>query len=68
MGVAMAFRGVTMECHRGCHGDCHGTTRGMPRHPPRRAMKSYATPWDAAGMPWYAMGGTMAMPRKIQKV
>ena len=31
-------------------------------------MKSYATPWDAVGMSWYAMGGTMAMPRKIQVV
>ena len=32
---------------------CHGT--------PHDAMKFYATPWDAVGMPWYAMGGTMAI-------
>ena len=61
----MTFRGVTMECRGGCRGACHGTTRGMARHPPRRAMKSYAIPWDTVGMSWYAMGGTMAMPRKI---
>ena len=64
----MTLRGVTMESRGGCRGGCHGTTRGMPRHPPRRAMKSYPTPWDAVGMPWYAMGGTMAMPRRIQIV
>ena len=62
----MTFRGVPMECRGGCRGDCHGTIRGMPQHPSRRAMKSYATPWDAVGMPWYAMGVTMAMPRKPQ--
>ena len=64
----MTFRGVTMECHGGCRGGCHYTTRGMPQHPPRRAMKYYATPWDAVGMSWYATGCTMAMPRKIQIV
>ena len=64
----MAFRGVTMECRGGCRWGCHGTTRGMPRHPPQRAMKSYATPWDAVGMPWYAVGVDMALPRKIQLV
>ena len=42
-------------------GACHDT-------PLRRAMKSYATRWDAVGMPWYAMGVTMAMPCKIQIV
>ena len=63
MGVAMIFREVTMECRGGCRGGCHGTTRGMPRHPPKSAMKSYSTPWDAVGMPWYARDGTIAMAR-----
>ena len=30
----------------------------------RRAMKFCATPCGVVGMPWYAMGVTMAMPRK----
>ena len=64
----MTFRGVTTECRGDCRGGCDGITRGMPQHPPRRAMKYYATPRDAVGVPWYAMGGTMAMPRKIQIV
>ena len=39
---------------------CHGVPHG--------AIESYATPWDAVGMLWYAMGDTMAMPRKSQIV
>ena len=53
----------------------HGVSWRLPRrlswyhqwhagYPPRRAIKTYAMPWDAVGMPWYAMGGTMAMPRQ----
>ena len=34
---------------------------------PRSAMKSYPTPWDAVGMPWSAMGGTMATPQHATK-
>ena len=60
--VAMTCREVAMECRGGCRGGYHDTTHGMPWHPPRRAMGSYATPWDAVGLPWYAMGGAMAMP------
>ena len=30
-------------------------------------MESYATRWDAVGMPWYAAGGTMVVPRKSPK-
>ena len=41
---------------------------GMPRHPPRRVINSYAMTWDAVGMPWYVMGGTMPMPRQNQVV
>ena len=40
----------------------------MRRHTPWRAMKSYAIPRNAVGMPWYAMGGNIAMPRKTQIV
>ena len=35
---------------------------------PHGAMESCATPWNAVGMPWYAMGGTMGMPRQNQIV
>ena len=30
-------------------------------------MEPYALPWDAVGMSWYVMGGTMAMPRLATK-
>ena len=67
--ISQGYHGVPCGgCCGGCRGGCHGTTRGMFRHPRRRAMKSYATPWDAVEMPWYAIGVTMAMPRKIQIV
>ena len=56
--TGLACRG---ECCGGRRGGCHGITCGMPSQPPRRAMESYAMRWDAVGMPWYAMGGTMAM-------
>ena len=64
----MTCRGVTMEYGSGFGGDCHGTTRGMLWHPTRRAKKSSATPRDAVGISWYAMGGTMAMPRRFRIV
>ena len=67
VGVAITCRRVTMEGHGGCRGGWHGTTHVMPPHPPRRAMESYASSWDALGMSWYAMCGTMATPRHATK-
>ena len=49
-----AAAGVAVVPPMACHGTHHG------------AMDSYVTPWDAVGMSYYAMGGTMAMPRQSQ--
>ena len=46
--------GVVMVPPMACHGTPHGT------------MESYATISDAMGMPWFAMGGTMAIPQRSQ--
>ena len=62
-GVAMICREVVVDCRGGCRGGCHGITlacHGISHG----AMESYATLWDAVEMPWYAMDGAMALPRK----
>ena len=43
---------------------CHDTTRGTARHP--TAYHDFLC--HTMEMPWYAMGGTTTMPRKIQIV